>query len=414
MKPHRPTWQTTTNMKTRPGSPKLLKPTYPEHAQPTNTVLTAHTPFNLTYTNMFSSNRTPTPIRKPASPASENEVENALVSTTTQGKIAKTIPRQPTSSTDLDTEMLDAHRKNPLSRAQEESVNSASQPPKKRLSSSNPNGNLLPTHNYKSNDNYRGKLPTTGDQTPPPAGTNQNPAHEPQTQPPQTRQVPPPTPTREILNQPPGTLRQPMPWQTPALLQQPQPREQRTQQPPPGFTSAEEREEMRWFATEQTQALSRQAAARLATTSDDLETTPIPEQGFYCPEGLLGHWTIDNIKAAQVITITTQLGASVVIHIEGETSHDPNHAPHLAAGLAWELKRILPLKNPQVVPGIPATPPAKASDAPYTYFVHGLTSDAYVKLTAQGTWRTRSTYTLLHIQQWESTALLSEIHPRHV
>ena len=91
---------------------------------------------------------------------------------------------------------------------------------------------------------------------------------------------------------------------------------------------------MRRFAAERTQALSRQAAARSAATSDDLETTPIPEQGFYCPEGLLGRWTIDNVKAAQVITITSQPGASVVIHIEGETSHDPNRAPHLAAGLA--------------------------------------------------------------------------------
>ena len=156
---------------------------------------------------MFSSNRTPTPIGKLASPASKNEVENALVSTTTQGKIAKTKPRQPTSSMDLDTEMLDVCGKNPLSHAQGESVNSASQPPKKRLSPSNANANPLPTHNYNPNDNHGGKLPTTKDQTPPPAGTNQNPAHEPQTQPPQTRQVPPPTPTKEILNQPPGTPR---------------------------------------------------------------------------------------------------------------------------------------------------------------------------------------------------------------
>ena len=284
--------------------------------------------------------------------------------------------------------MLDARGKNPLSRARGESVDSASQPPKKRPSPSNSNGNPLPTHNYNPNDNHGGKLPTTGDQIPPPAGANQNPAHEPQTQPP--RQAPPPTPTRELLSQPPGTPRQPTPQQTPALLQQSQPREPGTQQPPPGFTSAEEREEMRRFAAERTQALSRQAAARSAATSDDLETTPVPEQGFYCPEGLLGRWTIDNVKAAQVITITSQPGASVVIHIEGETSHDPNRAPHLAAGLARELKRILPLENPQVVPGIPATPPAKATDAPYAYFVHGLTSDAYVKLTTQGAWRTRS------------------------
>lgn len=147
---------------------------------------------------------------------------------------------------------------------------------------------------------------------------------------------------------------------------------------------------MRLFAAERTQTLARQAAARSAPNGDELEITPKPEQGFYCPEGLLSRWTIDNVKAAQVITVTSQPGAGLVIHIEGETSHDPNRAPHLAAGLARELKRILPLENPQVVPGIPATPPTKYSDAPYAYFVHGLTSNAYTKLTEQGAWRTRS------------------------
>jgi hypothetical protein len=139
-----------------------------------------------------------------------------------------------------------------------------------------------------------------------------------------------------------------------------------------------------------TQTLTRQAAVRSATSSDELELTPTPEHGFYFPKGLLSHWTIDNVKTAQVITITSQPGARVVIHIKGKTSHNPNRAPHLAAGLARELKHILPLKNPQVVPGIPATPPTKYSNTPYTYFIHGLTSNAYVKLTEWGAWHTRS------------------------
>ena len=184
------------------------------------------------------------------------------------------------------------------------------------------------------------------------------------------------------------------PRQQPAAQQHPAPQQHppnpEPQQPPPGFTSAEEREEMRLFAAERTQTLVRQATARSSSNSDKLKITPIPEQGFYRPEGLLSRWTIDNVKAAQVTTIISQPGASVVIHIEGETSHDSNRAPHLVAGLARELKRILPLETPQVVPGIPATPPVKYTDAPFAYFVHGLSSGAYVKLTNQGAWRTRA------------------------
>ena len=77
------------NYKQEDKDPDHLNSPHPERAQPINTVLTAHTPFSLTYTDMFSNNRTPTPIGKPASPASENEVENALVSATTQGKVAE-------------------------------------------------------------------------------------------------------------------------------------------------------------------------------------------------------------------------------------------------------------------------------------------------------------------------------------
>ena len=95
---------------------------------------------------------------------------------------------------------------------------------------------------------------------------------------------------------------------------------------------------MRLFAAERTQTLARQAAARSSSNSDELKITPIPEQGFYRPEGLLSRWTIDNVKAAQVMTIISQPGVSVVIHIKGEASHDSNHAPHLAVGLAQELK----------------------------------------------------------------------------
>ena len=153
---------------------------------------------------------------------------------------------------------------------------------------------------------------------------------------------------------------------------------------------------MQCFVTKHTQTLTWQAATRSFMNGDKLEIIPTPEQGFYCPEGLLGHWTIDNVKTAQVTTITSQLGASVVIHIEGETSHDPNCAPHLATGLTRELKWILPLGDPQVVMGILATPPTKTADAPYAYFVHGLTSNVYVKLTSQGAWHTRSMHFYTH------------------
>ncbi|KIM85046.1 hypothetical protein PILCRDRAFT_87337 [Piloderma croceum F 1598] len=317
---------------------------------------------------MPATNRTLTPTRGPTQATlstSENEVENTLT----------------TNGTHPDTEMLDGRGKNPLSRTRGDSTGDTSQPPRKKTSPNTPPNNPLPTFNRITNHDRR-LPPLTGNQTP--ASEHQTP------QPQQPAQTPPPIPNEEPPIQPQEVPHHQAPQQTTASQQQVQPQVPEPQQPLPGFTSAEEREEMRRFAAERTQTLARQAAARSPANSNELEITPSPEQGFYCPEGLLGRWAIDNVKTTQVTTITSQPGASVVVHIEGETSHDPNRAPHLAAGLARELKRILPLENPQVVPGIPATPPAKATDAPYAYFVHGLTSNAYVKLTSQGAWRTRS------------------------
>jgi hypothetical protein len=299
--------------------------------------------------------------------------------------------------------MLDARGKNPLSRPRGDSGSDDLQPPRKKTSPNTPNNHPLPPHGpgghgRRLRSNIENRIPL--------AEPDQTLAPEIQMQPRQL-QASPPTPDGTPPNQHQNAHHQqaPPPDQTPhqqepqqtSAQQHPQTQNPAPQQPLPGFTTAEEREEMRRFATERTQTLARQAMARTSANGDELEITPAPENGFYRPEGLLSWWTIDNVKAAQVATITSQPGASVVVHIEGETSHDPNRAPHLAAGLARELKRILPLENPQVVPGIPATPPAKATDAPFAYFVHGLTSHAYVKLTSQGAWRTRSMRFYAHL-----------------
>jgi hypothetical protein len=300
--------------------------------------------------------------------------------------------------------MFDARGKNPLSRPRGDSASDDSQPPRKKASP-NTLRNQLPSFSRNPSSHNKHPPPATESLTPL-TGEIPTQSPEPQARPGQPLQIPPPTPNGDLPNQQQDAPHQQTPptqaphQQTPQLT----PAQQHTQtqdpaphQPLPGFTTAEEREEMRRFATERTQTLARQATARTATNGDELEITPAPENGFYRPEGLLSRWTIDNVKAAQVATITSQPGASLVVHIEGETSHDPNRAPHLAAGLARELKRILPLENPQVVPGIPATPPTRATDAPYAYFVHGLTSSAYVKLTAQGAWRTRSMRFYAHL-----------------
>ncbi|KIM79696.1 hypothetical protein PILCRDRAFT_90044 [Piloderma croceum F 1598] len=222
--------------------------------------------------------------------------------------------------------MLDACSKNPLSHTQGDLPGDESQPPRKKTSPNTPGNNPLPPHN-RNRTTYNHSSSSTG--------TNLRPTAK-QTQPQQPTQAPSPLPN-EPPNQPQDTH--------PPQMQPPDPTPQQTlepQEPPPlpSFVSTAKREEMRHFAAEHTQTLARQAATRLASNSDELEITPGPEQGFYRPEGLLSCWTIDNIKTAQVITITSQPRAGVMIHIEGEMSHDPNCAPHLAAGLARELKHI--------------------------------------------------------------------------
>ena len=290
----------------------------------------------------------PAPTRgSTPSTASEREVKHTL----------------PSHNTDADTEMLDVCGKNPLSHVRGDSAGDDSQPPRKRTSPNN-RDNALPHPDRSSNHQ-----PTTNRA---PSSTTRASAGqhtEPQPQPP--RHNLPPLPN-DAPCQPHDTHHQQAqpnpPHQQPAAQQHPVPQlhppNPEPQQPPPGFTSAEEREEMRLFAGEWTQTLARQAAARSSSNSDELKITPVPEQGFYRPEGLLSRWTINNVKAAQVTTIISQPGVSVNIHIKGKTSHNSNHAPHLAAGFARELKRTLPLKTPQVVPSIPATPPNKIYRCP--------------------------------------------------
>jgi hypothetical protein len=279
----------------------------------------------------------PIQIPTPTSPSvSESNVEQELLM----------------RNADQDTEMLDARSKNPLSRTWGDSPGDESQPPRKKTSPNTPGNNPLPPHNCSRTNHDHPSSSTR---------TNLRPTAE-QTQTQQPAQAPPPLP-----NKPPNQPQDAHPPQ----MQPPDPTPQQTpepQEPPPlpSFTSAAEREEMRHFVAEHTQTLARQAAARSASNSDELEITPIPEQGFYRPEGLLSRWTIDNVKTAQVITITSQPRAGVVIHIEGKTSHDPNRAPHLAAGLARELKCIMPLENPQVVLASPPCP-QQSTLMPYTH-----------------------------------------------
>jgi hypothetical protein len=148
---------------------------------------------------------------------------------------------------------------------------------------------------------------------------------------------------------------------------------------------------MKRFTSERTQALTQRAAIKSTPNNDSLELTPCPEPaGFFVPQGEFSWWVIDNIHTEQIDEIGQQKGATVACIVEGENAHDGSRSSTIAAGLAREIKKFFPNEDPQVVPGMPATDPARYTDPPYAYFVYGLSSEAYVQLVSRVAWRNRS------------------------